>query len=115
MDICANQALRKCLLPHSALCCMIVRCNIGVEAKSAIVQVCSELKHAESPMEKAAADERLGVVFVFSVVLEMPLLFKETESTAPESQNRVCFQCVVCLQETQMLQQNQSCNKKLLS
>ncbi|KRZ50780.1 hypothetical protein T02_15230 [Trichinella nativa] len=45
----------------------------------------------------------------------MPLLFKETESTAPESQNRVCFQCVVCSQETQMLQKNQSCNKKLFS
>ncbi|KRX54553.1 hypothetical protein T09_15099 [Trichinella sp. T9] len=45
----------------------------------------------------------------------MPLLFKETESTASESQNRVCFQCVVCSQETQMLQQNQSCKKKLLS
>ncbi|KRY38326.1 hypothetical protein T01_4537 [Trichinella spiralis] len=40
-------------VPASAfrLCCMMLRCDIGVEAKSAIVQVCSELKHAQSEMK----------------------------------------------------------------
>ncbi|KAL1238740.1 Glucose-6-phosphate isomerase [Trichinella spiralis] len=40
-------------VPASAfrLCCMMLRCDIGVEAKSAIVQVCSELKHAQSELK----------------------------------------------------------------